>query len=93
MAIEIETKDTTALSDAELSEMADICTDGPAGYDVGLLSLGALAGATTDELLAHCRAVADVMPLFGFYLQPAVGGRVLDYAFWRELAAIPARRS
>ncbi len=59
------------------------------GYDVGLLSLGALAGATTDELLAHCRAVADVMPLFGFYLQPAVGGRVLDYAFWRELAAIP----
>src|SRR4051812_40767599 len=47
------------------------------GYDVGLLSLGALAHATTEELLAHCRAVADVMPLFGFYLQPAVGGRVL----------------
>jgi dihydrodipicolinate synthase/N-acetylneuraminate lyase len=59
------------------------------GYDVGLLSLGALARATHDELLAHCRAVADVMPLFGFYLQPAVGGRVLDYAFWRELAEIP----
>ena len=38
MAIEIETKDTTGLSDAELSEMADICADGPAGYDVGLLS-------------------------------------------------------
>jgi hypothetical protein len=59
------------------------------GYDVGLLSLGALAGATTEQLLAHCRAVADVIPLFGFYLQPAVGGRVLDYAFWRELAEIP----
>lgn len=59
------------------------------GYDVGLLSLGALSQATTSELLAHCRAVADVMPLFGFYLQPAVGGRVLDYAFWRELAEIP----
>jgi hypothetical protein len=59
------------------------------GYDVGLLSLGALADATTSELLAHCRAVADVLPLFGFYLQPAVGGRVLDYAFWRELADIP----
>jgi dihydrodipicolinate synthase/N-acetylneuraminate lyase len=58
------------------------------GYDVGLLSLGALAGASRDELLAHCRAVADVMPLFGFYLQPAVGGRVLDFAFWRELAEI-----
>jgi hypothetical protein len=58
-------------------------------YDVGLLSLGALADATTEQLLAHCRAVADVMPLFGFYLQPAVGGRILDYAFWRELAEIP----
>jgi dihydrodipicolinate synthase/N-acetylneuraminate lyase len=60
------------------------------GYDVGLLSLGALADATNDELLAHCRAVADVIPLFGFYLQPAVGGRRLDYAFWRELAEIPS---
>lgn len=59
------------------------------GYDVGLLSLGALADATTDELLAHCRAVAAVIPLFGFYLQPAVGGCVLDYAFWRELAEVP----
>ncbi|MEX2152973.1 MAG: dihydrodipicolinate synthase family protein [Gemmatimonadaceae bacterium] len=58
-------------------------------YDVGLLSLGALADATRSELLAHCRAVADVIPLFGFYLQPAVGGRALDYAFWRELAEIP----
>jgi dihydrodipicolinate synthase/N-acetylneuraminate lyase len=58
------------------------------GYDVGLLSLGALAHASTRELLAHCRAIADVIPLFGFYLQPAVGGRVLDYAFWRELAEI-----
>lgn len=38
MAIEVETKDCTALSDAELGEMADICADGPAGYDVGLLS-------------------------------------------------------
>lgn len=59
------------------------------GYDVGLLSLGALANASVDELLAHCRAVADVLPLFGFYLQPAVGGRVLDYAFWRDFADIP----
>src|SRR5256885_13991836 len=38
MALDVETKDCTALSDAELSEMADICADGPAGYDVGLLS-------------------------------------------------------
>jgi hypothetical protein len=38
MAIEVDTKDCTALGDAELGEMADICADGPAGYDVGLLS-------------------------------------------------------
>jgi hypothetical protein len=59
------------------------------GYDVGLLSLGALQNASTAQLLAHCAAVADVIPLFGFYLQPAVGGRILDYAFWREFAEIP----
>ena len=58
------------------------------GYDVALVSLGALGHASRDELLAHCRAVADVIPLFGFYLQPAVGGRALDYAFWRELAEL-----
>ncbi|HEY6553420.1 MAG TPA: dihydrodipicolinate synthase family protein, partial [Vicinamibacteria bacterium] len=49
------------------------------GYDAGLLSLAALRDAPTDALLDHCRLVADVVPLFGFYLQPAVGGRVLDY--------------
>ncbi|MFP5328441.1 MAG: hypothetical protein ACLGHT_13270 [Acidimicrobiia bacterium] len=38
MAIEVDTKDCTALGDGELSEMADICADGPAGIDVGLLS-------------------------------------------------------
>ena len=59
------------------------------GYDAGLLSLGALREASPEQLLAHCRAVADVIPLVGFYLQPAVGGRVLDYAFWREFADIP----
>ena len=60
------------------------------GYDVALVSLGALKDASIEELLRHCRAIADVMPLFGFYLQPAVGGRVLPYAFWRELAEIPS---
>jgi dihydrodipicolinate synthase/N-acetylneuraminate lyase len=59
------------------------------GYDAGLLSLGAWAGASDEAVLAHCREVAEVIPVFGFYLQPAVGGRVLDYAFWRELAEIP----
>jgi dihydrodipicolinate synthase/N-acetylneuraminate lyase len=58
------------------------------GYDVALLGLGALAGASDAALVAHCRAVAEVLPLFGFYLQPAVGGRVLGYGFWRAFAEI-----
>ena len=58
------------------------------GYDLALLSLGALREATTEELLAHCRQVADVLPLFGFYLQPAVGGRILDEGFWRRFLEI-----
>jgi dihydrodipicolinate synthase/N-acetylneuraminate lyase len=58
------------------------------GYDAGLLGLGALANASNDELLAHSRAVAEVIPVFGFYLQPAVGGRQLDVDFWRRFAEI-----
>jgi dihydrodipicolinate synthase/N-acetylneuraminate lyase len=58
------------------------------GYDLVLLSLGALPDASDADLVAHCRAVADVLPVFGFYLQPAVGGRVLGYEFWRAFAEI-----
>jgi dihydrodipicolinate synthase/N-acetylneuraminate lyase len=53
------------------------------GYDAGLLSLAALRDADNDRVLDHCRRVADVLPVVGFYLQPAVGGRVLDRDFWR----------
>jgi dihydrodipicolinate synthase/N-acetylneuraminate lyase len=60
------------------------------GYDLALLSLGALGAASDAALLAHCVAVGEVLPLFGFYLQPAVGGRVLGYDFWRALAERPA---
>jgi len=60
-----------------------------AGYHAGLLSLGALRQATQEELLAHCRAIAREMPLMGFYLQPAVGGRVLPLGFWRRFVEIP----
>ena len=48
-----------------------------------LLSLAALRDADNDDVLDHCRRVAEVIPIVGFYLQPAVGGRVLDRAFWR----------
>lgn len=59
-----------------------------AGYHAGLLSLAALKNATDDELIAHCRAVAEVIPVIGFYLQPSVGGRALPYSFWRRFAEI-----
>src|SRR5258708_4800477 len=53
------------------------------GYDAVLLSLAALRDADNRDALDHCRRVAEVIPIVGFYLQPAVGGRVLDRAFWR----------
>jgi dihydrodipicolinate synthase/N-acetylneuraminate lyase len=59
-----------------------------AGYDLGLLSLAALPEATDSQLLEHCRAIAEEIPLFGFYLQPSVGGRPLSYEFWRGFCAI-----
>jgi len=58
------------------------------GFHAALLSLSALRDADNDALLAHCRAVAEILPLVGFYLQPAVGGRVLSYAFWRRFLEI-----
>jgi Dihydrodipicolinate synthetase family len=58
------------------------------GYHAGLLSLAALEDADESALLAHCRAIAEVIPLVGFYLQPAVGGRVLSFRYWRQFAAI-----
>jgi hypothetical protein len=59
------------------------------GYHAGLLSLAALPDASLDALIAHCEEVARVLPLVGFYLQPAVGGRVLPAAFWRRFVEIP----
>ena len=58
------------------------------GYDVGLVSLDTLCEATVPELIKHCGLVSEAIPVFGFYLQPAVGGRTLDYSFWREFLEI-----
>jgi hypothetical protein len=58
------------------------------GYHAGLLSLGALRSASTNEIVEHCRAIAKEIPLVGFYLQPAVGGRELGADFWTAFAAI-----
>jgi dihydrodipicolinate synthase/N-acetylneuraminate lyase len=39
-------------------------------------------------MVSHARRVAEVLPIFGFYLQPSVGGRILPYEFWRAFAEI-----
>jgi len=59
------------------------------GYDAGLLALGALRDATASELITHARQIAAIIPVFGFYLQPAAGGRLLGPCFWRQFAEIP----
>ncbi len=58
------------------------------GYHAALLSLAAFPDASNQTILEHCRTLAEIIPVVGFYLQPAVGGRVLDVNFWREFAQI-----
>jgi len=67
----------------------EACLARDLGYHAMLLSLAAWKGASEDEIVAHCAAVARAMPLVGFYLQPAVGGVRLPATFWARFAAIP----
>ena len=57
-------------------------------YHAGLLSLSAFTDATDATLVRHCRAIAEVIPVVGFYLQSSVGGCVLSSRFWREFVEI-----
>jgi hypothetical protein len=74
-------KTEQALKEAELARKL--------GYHLGLLSMGGLENWSEEALLVRARRVAEVIPLFGFYLQPAVGGRVLSFDFWKDFAEIP----
>ncbi len=58
------------------------------GFHAVLLSLAAFHDSPNNIIIKHCKAVAEVIPVVGFYLQPAVGGRKLDVDFWREFAQI-----
>jgi dihydrodipicolinate synthase/N-acetylneuraminate lyase len=58
------------------------------GYHAGLLSLSAFQTDPNEMLLEHATEISQILPLVGFYLQPAVGGRILDYAFWRDFCQI-----
>jgi hypothetical protein len=59
------------------------------GYHLGLVSMGGLKDYSESQLIDRANAIAEKIPLFGFYLQPAVGGRILSYQFWRQFADIP----
>ena len=59
------------------------------GYHLGLISMGGLPNLSEKELISRTREVAAKIPLFGFYLQPAAGGRLLSYEFWKEFVNIP----
>jgi len=67
------------------AELAAAC-----GYDAVLVSLAGMKEADENELITHCRAVGEVLPLFGFYLQTAVGGRYLPRSFWLKLVELDA---
>jgi Dihydrodipicolinate synthetase family len=76
----------TGQTSQALSEAQYACEQ---GYHAGLLSLAAFQRADDESLIQHCRAVAAAIPLIGFYLQPAGGGRLLSEAFWRRFVEIP----
>lgn len=72
---------TAALKEAELAIHY--------GYDLGLVSMGGLQDYSEAQLIKRIEDISNVIPVFGFYLQPAVGGRILSCEFWRDFAEIP----
>jgi hypothetical protein len=97
--LEIVAEEFTRISNQHLVRIAGVCgqtlqaTQEAAlardlGYHAALLSLAALKEATEEQLIAHCKTIADIIPIIGFYLQPAVGGRLLPHSFWQRLAEI-----
>lgn len=59
------------------------------GYDAVLLSPGGLRDKSEDYMIERTKAVAEIMPVIGFYLQPSVGGRQFSYTYWERLCEIP----
>lgn len=68
--------------------VAEAAAAADCGFHAGLLNLRAMRDAGDAELADHCRAVGEAIPVFGFYLQPSVGGRILPFSFWRRFAEI-----
>ena len=60
-----------------------------AGYDAVLLSPNGLNELGETEHLQRAEAVSEILPVIGFYLQTAVGGRRFSYNYWQKLCRLP----
>ena len=94
LAVEEESRRDNIIKIAGVSgEMAQACDEAKLardlGYDLVLVSTNGLAHLTEQQLIERAKTVAEIIPIFGFYLQPAVGGRVLPERFWKEMATVP----
>lgn len=65
---------------------AKICAE--LGYDIVLVSTNGLGDWSEEALLERAAKISEIIPVFGFYLQPAVGGRVLSYNYWKAFSEI-----
>jgi len=52
------------------------------GYDAALVSLSKIKDKRENYLIDFLKEISEIIPVFGFYLQSAVGGRFLSYKFW-----------
>lgn len=88
-----------ARSGRQLLAVAGVCGEAPQavaeaklagsiGYDAVLVSPGGMGHLTEEQLIERTRLIAEVMPVVGFYLQVAVGGRVFSYDYWKKVCAI-----
>ena len=69
--------------------VAEARTAAELGFHCGLLNLAALKNETDATRISHCEKVGAELPLFGFFLQPSVGGCLLGYDFWRRFCDLP----
>lgn len=69
--------------------LAEVTLAKSLGYHAVLLSITAMKDEEDAATIEHCRKVSEILPIIGFYLQPAVGGKVYSYEFWQEFVKIP----
>jgi hypothetical protein len=90
--IDVATKDCTALADAELAEMADLCAERTTGYEVGFLS----KQAEDWVLVTHAREEGKLRG-FAFSTLERIGGTpsllIGIASFVRTNAAEPALKA